>query len=431
MFTCSKRRLLKHCVCLTLLGLQLITTGLVIVYQVTLTGRNGDTEDDIKPIKHRIFTKWSAKRKLFCNGQLVAYGNTFALLKDVLLDRDLFISKNKGGEDMSSVINQTEAEEYFRCKYGAFWLPCARLPSYYFWSRNHLNQWLGCLDGDSGGQLNNRTYLVNSRLTIAVQRYEYVNIYHTMTDWYNAFLLKAFFRRTPDILFVDAHPAGCLDSTWSVLFHAAKRLKALPPVTRFTHLVWGIRGYDSPLSRFGASELPLVEEFRSFFLRRFSVADDHALNCHRLNILFIWRRDYVTHPRNPSGRIMRKIANEGQLLNHIGRAYPSHHVTGLQIDKLSMKQQLTLMSSVDVLIGMHGAGLTHALFLPRRAALIELYPAPYSLAHFVSIARWRNLIYESWVDEDKKYLVDEGYSTKVPPNELHSTLEKALQQLCP
>ncbi|KAK2143165.1 hypothetical protein LSH36_872g02025 [Paralvinella palmiformis] len=254
-----------------------------------------------------------------------------------------------------------------------------------------------------------------------------------MTDWYNAFLMKAFFRQThsdPDILFIDAHPEGSLDSTWSVLFHAAKRLKSLPAQTRFSQLVFNLRGYDSPMSQFAEIELPLVEEFRTFFLNKFGVADHHALNCNHLSILFIWRRDYVTHPRNPSGRITRKIANEKELLSHIRGAYPSHTVQGIQIDKLSMKEQLSLVTSTDIMIGMHGAGLTHALFLPNKAALVELFPKLLALEHFSSIARWRHLIYESWSDIENEYLVDEGYATKVPHKEVHSILRNVLRKLC-
>ena len=80
---------------------------------------------------------------------------------------------------------------------------------------------------------------------------------------------------------------------------------------------------------------------------------------------------------------------------------------------------------------MHGAGLTHALFLPRTAGLVELFPMLVALDHFVSIARWRNLVYGSWVDENEEYLIDEGYSTNVPPDQLQSVLEAVLQKLCP
>jgi len=40
---------------------------------------------------------------------------------------------------------------------------------------------------------------------------------------------------------------------------------------------------------------------------------------------------------------------------------------------LSFKQQLEITSNTDIFIGIHGAGLTHLLFLPNWAVLFELY----------------------------------------------------------
>lgn len=44
--------------------------------------------------------------------------------------------------------------------------------------------------------------------------------------------------------------------------------------------------------------------------------------------------------------------------------------------------QLEITRNTDVFIGMHGAGLTHLLFLPKWATLFELY------VHFYSVSIW-------------------------------------------
>ena len=58
------------------------------------------------------------------------------------------------------------------------------------------------------------------QLTVALTRSEYANLYHTVSDWYNVFLLTQFFNVTKParVLFVDAHPAGPLDDAWHELF---------------------------------------------------------------------------------------------------------------------------------------------------------------------------------------------------------------------
>jgi hypothetical protein len=59
---------------------------------------------------------------------------------------------------------------------------------------------------------------------------------------------------------------------------------------------------------------------------------------------------------------------------------------------------------------MHGAGLTHAIFLPKSAALIELTTSSYySSDHFAAIAKWRGLHYQRWVGsgiDDRSAVID-------------------------
>ena len=60
------------------------------------------------------------------------------------------------------------------------------------------------------------------QFAVALTRHEYANLYHTMSDWYNVFILTQFFNVTDPahvhVLLVDAHPAGPLDDAWNVLF---------------------------------------------------------------------------------------------------------------------------------------------------------------------------------------------------------------------
>ena len=66
---------------------------------------------------------------------------------------------------------------------------------------------------------------MNNQFTIAITRYEYVNMYHTMTEIYNAFLIMEFFNQTQsstNILIVDGHPSGTLDDVWKTLFNSSE-----------------------------------------------------------------------------------------------------------------------------------------------------------------------------------------------------------------
>ena len=367
-----------------------------------------------------------------CDGKFQAFDKSFALLKNVTIETKFGVGR-KGGENITDVINQKEDDEYFKLKKGYFQLACSKSvnDTYKFNPKSHLNAWFdSCLftkDVESLHRIN--------EWTIAVLRYEYANLYHTMTDYYNAFLLAKTFQLDPDnvnILFVDGHPKGALDTTWQYLFKSFIRAGEMQTATTFNNLVWNIMGYDSPLSKHSLNILPYLEEFREFFLSRHGVSTHHALNCKKLTVMFLWRRDYLAHPRNPSGTVSRKIKNEDELLNAVQSLLAGHNVYGVQIDKYPMKTQLLLISKADLLIGMHGAGLSHTLFLPKHAGLIEFYPVYWSTSnqHFKSMAKWRGLHYATWNNVDSNNELPDKY-TIVDVNKVIEMVKQIRGYMCP
>lgn len=299
-----------------------------------------------------------------CAGRLVAYGREFARLTDAVVERRLCRSQRRGGEPIDAVINQPESLEYYRVDQGCFRLACtsSKLDYAFAGAGNHLNSWMHSLQLTS----DEADVDVRPRFTIAVTRYEYANLYHTMTDWYNAFLLVCFFNETSDstdILFVDSHPRGALDPVWRRLFRRTVRLSELSSdrPTSFRRLVWGWLGYNSLMTIYQSSPTPpLIEEFRAFFLAGYSLptrstaAERPDCAAMRLSVLFIWRRDYVAHPRNPRGTVSRKIANEDELVSRVSSVLPQARVRGVQIDLYTMDEQLRLIVDADILIGEHG-----------------------------------------------------------------------------
>lgn len=74
---------------------------------------------------------------------------------------------------------------------------------------------------------------------------------------------------------------------------------------------------------------------------------------------------------------------------------------------LSFKQQLAITRNTDILIGMHGAGLTHLLFLPNWATIFELYNCEDPNC-YKDLARLRGVNYITWTEKDLVYPQDEG-----------------------
>jgi len=385
------------------------------------------------------FTKWDNDKKSYCGDNFVGYSNNFAILKDVVLDLE-FAQGRVGGENFSLIWNQKEDKEFYRYKPGFLTLECntklfaTKVQSYKF-TKTHNKDWLAALKTSNGVTLQTDETIVKPM--IAVTRYEYVNLYHTMTDWYNAFLVMSFFNLTPNttnILVVDGHPAGGLDPVWEQLFNSVTRVGELKKRTQFQTLIMGWWGYSSPLFvKQSATQLPLIEDFRSFFLSSYDIPVNRPLICDKIKILFIWRRPYLAHPRNPSGDVHRKVNNEDDVTDAIRRKYPSFTVTGIQTDSLSMRQQLQYTADADILLGMHGAGLSLCLMLPKHSALVEFMPQyiiPSYKKHFKYMAESRRIIYRRWVNTDSKLEYPDHY-TKLPPEDVLKQLTQVLGEMCP
>lgn len=380
-----------------------------------------------------VFLRWRDGQQNICDdGRMVAYDSEFLEARDIVVDKKFFKCVLKGGELIDSVMNQDEMAEYYELEPGSFQISCSEPSSYFFnGEENHLTKWMSSF---TELDVTTKVDRVVADFTVAVTRYEYANLYHTMTDWYNAFLVMQFFNRTSfdtNILIVDAHPSGALDPVWSHLFNSTVRLSGLAERTRFKQLVWGILGYNSLMRTYISPSPPLLEEFRDFFLSAYDVDSRRQIDCTRLSILFVWRRNYLAHPRNPTGFVGRRIYNEEQLVNYIRRKNSNSVVTGVQIDLFSMKQQLQLIADTDILVGMHGAGLTHAVFLPRRSALIELVPNYWSpmAEHFMTICIWRRLVYRQWFNSDQRDEYPEQM-TRVPPRVMNALIKNTIRELC-
>lgn len=70
----------------------------------------------------------------------------------------------------------------------------------------------------------------------------------------------------------------------------------------------------------------------------------------------------------------RLVLNEDALVADLKSSFPQLQIHIESFEKMSLEQQVRLMRSTSILVGMHGAGMTNLLFLPRNAAVIELFP---------------------------------------------------------
>ncbi|VDI08922.1 glycoprotein 2-beta-D-xylosyltransferase [Mytilus galloprovincialis] len=365
------------------------------------------------------------------------YPYAFVMLKNVVINPTKAKSK-KGGEDLTNVIGQIADEEELRPKPGYFRIKCdfenfkEVTNEHSVFLNNMTRLWMQVVARQDGMLMFNET---ENTLTIAVHRIEYANLYHAMTEWYNVFLVAYVFRKLINcqinVLFLDGHPYSDLDLTWSTLFGKVTRASFIRQPTLYRYLILGLAGNNSPLNDHKSKSLPMAESFRNFFLQKHGFTETLTKNCNHLNILFIWRHNYVAHPRNPSGKIKRKIKNEFELLENARRFFPDHNIHGRQMDKLNLKAQLNLISKTNILIGMHGAGMSHVFFLEPGSGVIELFPkyALPSNIHFKAMSRWRKLFYTSWQNVQTWNEFDDG-STYIQPSVIKYLIRRKIAKIC-
>lgn len=371
---------------------------------------------------------WTVEKYSECGGNFKGYAQQFAVLTNV-------------------TIRNGSLQFYLPCYVGDF--SHLRYSFRYGKEGTHLNNWMeNVFSIGSGAQ----TFEIGQKkkqegtkfeklsqshkLVIAVQRYEYANLYHTMTDWYNVFLVATLLNVSTDdvhILLIGNNIHGPLDPIWQTLFDAIFYTGEIQSSVVIPKLAWNILGYESPMNYRSRQSLPFVEQFKEFFLRRHGIVSTKQLNCKKLSIVFLLRRDYVTHAGNKQGKVSRKIKNEDELLNIMKKDFPTADVKGLQFDQYSFKEQLDFAANADLFISMHGAGLAHVLFLPSHAGVLELFPLyklkVFGVMYFQAMARWRKLKYESWQNLNPNNEYPDAF-TYVPPRIIQNSLKKWYSQAC-
>eukprot|EP01026_Neomeris_dumetosa_P005253 TRINITY_DN1146_c0_g1_i8.p1 TRINITY_DN1146_c0_g1~~TRINITY_DN1146_c0_g1_i8.p1 ORF type:complete len:561 (+),score=40.83 TRINITY_DN1146_c0_g1_i8:80-1762(+) len=93
----------------------------------------------------------------------------------------------------------------------------------------------------------------------------------------------------------------------------------------------------------------------------------------------------------------RNIENEDEVIQFLDEKVTAlgHSFQSVHLEKIDLVSQMRFVRSADVLVGLHGAALTHAFVMPQTSALIEL-----ELEHrgeaYRNTGIWRNLYYTKY-----------------------------------
>lgn len=91
----------------------------------------------------------------------------------------------------------------------------------------------------------------------------------------------------------------------------------------------------------------------------------------------------------------RKLHNLNAYMTKLRIAYPKVTINAVDLAASSFADQLEVIRNTDILVGVHGAGLIHSLFLPPHSAVVEIFPADVSYPVYRNLAKLRGLQYYS------------------------------------
>ena len=337
-------------------------------------------------------------------------GSSICDIDYLVIDRPS-IRSARGGEAIDEVVGRSEEQELCNYAPGAFEVNmCIVNPNWHDVRKfpYHMNKIMSNLQFSPSKNFKGLCQNVTNEPVLFVTRYEYANLYHTMTDWFNVYSVLRMYNLPFNtmIVFLDGHSAGALDSGWTTLFGANVKyihhFEAQKLCFRKSYLV--PPGYNSILSinfmnpsTYDCKRNNFLVDFSTFVVNAFGfpvvLPSPSPLSRKRVKVLF--RRDYKAHPRNSNRPSSRKIENEDEVMAAVKDIFTDALIEKLSFESMSMFEQIKAIREADILIGFHGAGLSHVLFLPPHALLIELTCGQYAVReHFKFFAQWSGVLYK-------------------------------------
>lgn len=353
------------------------------------------------------------------------------------------IHMSTGGEPLESVIGRTDDEELPKFSTGAFEIvvPSTGSSKVTDWSiagtlldtllpageiRDHKMRFLfRSIRTTSADQVTCSEEVMAP--TLLVTRFEYANLFHTATDWYSAYVASRVvgLEHRPNVLFVDGHCQSPMDDGWDTLFSNVRYAKNFTGAVCFNHVIFTPLGYETALFKGLNSGIPCkgcpsteldqgkdntktarLREFGEMFKAAFGVLNRSTSN--DVKILFVRRENYLAHPRH-KGKPEARLSNEQELFdsmkawaqsvskNYRGRGGQGKNVQVINgmLAHMKMEEQVQAVHDASIIIGVHGAGLTHILFARPGTIILELTSPLFPRPHYSHISHWMGLEYHS------------------------------------
>jgi glycoprotein 2-beta-D-xylosyltransferase len=144
-----------------------------------------------------------------------------------------------------------------------------------------------------------------------------------------------------------------------------------------------------------------LSEFGEMLLSSFDLLPVPKPRTNELNILFVRREDYLAHPRH-NGRVESRLSNELEVFDSVNTWAKLHNNINCKLNVVNglfahmhMKEQLKAIRDASIVIGAHGAGLTHLVSAQPGTVVLEIIASMYNRPHFKLISGWKGLEYRA------------------------------------
>lgn len=196
------------------------------------------------------------------------------------------------------------------------------------------------------------------------------------------------------VIILDEYLEGPVYNLWSFFAGSAPirfkdildgEVRAEALFTAHTAIV-PLSGGSNPLAQIGQNDVPdchnsaLARTFARRVLQNYGVLYPQGGN----SISDVVRVTFIARTGT------RKIRDIDHLLQALHKAFPTIIAQAVDFAAIPMADQLQIVQSTDILVGVHGAGLSHAMFMREgKGAVVEVQAA--GLSELDHQARYKNL----------------------------------------
>jgi hypothetical protein len=120
---------------------------------------------------------------------------------------------------------------------------------------------------------------------------------------------------------------------------------------------------------------PLFDDFKKSILNNFDI--EYSKNSSK-KVTFILRNG------------TREITN----IDYVKDKFQSYNINYIYLENHTVKEQLEIIANTDILIGVHGAGLSWCIFMKNNSTLVEMYPGNSNTDNYIRWCKIANIKYK-------------------------------------